>query len=65
MHSSLWNALQVFICIGILVAYLVGLPYINNQPAALDLGSAHIPWWRAMLAIGIIPAASQASNSAI
>lgn len=50
---------QVFICVGILVAYLVGLPYISNQPAAINLGKAHIAWWRVMLAIGMLPAAAQ------
>lgn len=51
--------LQVFICVGILVAYLVGLPYMNNKAAELPLGSGGVAWWRVMLAIGIIPAASQ------
>lgn len=50
---------QVFICVGILVAYLVGLPYSDNQAAVLPLGSGEVAWWRVMLAIGIIPAASQ------
>ena len=50
---------QVFICVGILVAYLVGLPYRNNTPQHAYIGGSDVAWWRVMLALGLIPAALQ------
>ena len=50
---------QVFICVGILVAYLVGLPYRNNMPQHAYIGGSDVAWWRVMLALGLIPAALQ------
>lgn len=54
------SSVQVFICVGILVAYLVGLPYMHNEPVSVGSGKAQVAWWRVMLAIGMIPAALQA-----
>ena len=51
--------MQVFICVGILVAYLVGLPYRNNMPQHAYIGGSDVAWWRIMLALGLIPAALQ------
>lgn len=50
---------QVFICVGILVAYLVGLPYRDNIAQHAYIGSSDVAWWRVMLAFGLIPAALQ------
>ena len=51
--------LQVFICIGILVAYLAGLPYRDNTAEHVYIGGSDVAWWRVMLAFGLIPAALQ------
>ena len=51
--------MQVFICVGILVAYLVGLPYRHNTPQHAYIGGSDVAWWRVMLALGLIPAALQ------
>ena len=56
---------QVFICVGILVAYLVGLPYRNNTPQHAYIGGSDVAWWRVMLALGLIPAALQVLSLAI
>ena len=50
---------QVFICVGILVAYLVGLPYRDNTAQHAYIGGSDVAWWRVMLAFGLIPAALQ------
>ena len=72
VHAKLWlltNLLcvlaQAFICVGILVAYLVGLPYQHNTPQAVTLGGSTVSWWRIMFIIGLIPAISQVCISAI
>ena len=52
----------MFICLGILVAYLIGLPYISDKPQALHIGSHDIAWWRIMLAFGMLPAAAQVTS---
>lgn len=49
----------MFICIGILVAYLLGLPYRNNTAQHAYIGGSDVAWWRVMLAFGLIPAALQ------
>ena len=51
--------MQAFICVGILVAYLVGLPYQHNTPQAIALGGRSVSWWRVMFLFGIIPAVLQ------
>ena len=56
--------LQVFICIGILVAYLAGLPYRNNTAQHVYIGGSDVAWWRVMLAFGLIPAALQVDCAA-
>ena len=60
MHPSVEQFfLQVFICIGILVAYLAGLPYRDNTPQHVYIGGSDVAWWRVMLAFGVIPGAVQ------
>ncbi|CAL5223439.1 g5955 [Coccomyxa viridis] len=60
VRGALTTLNQVFICVGILVAYLVGLPYRNNTPQHAYIGGSDVAWWRVMLALGLIPAALQA-----
>ena len=50
---------QAFICVGILMAYLVGLPYQYNTPQAVTLFGATVSWWRIMFIIGLVPAVLQ------
>ena len=57
--------LQVFICIGILVAYLAGLPYRDNTAQHAYIGGSDVAWWRVMLAFGLIPAALQVDHAAL
>lgn len=52
--------MQVFICVGILVAYIVGLPYDSNQPFAVSLFGRCVAWWRVIFGLGIVPALLQA-----
>ena len=51
---------QVFICMGILVAYIVGLPYDANQPFAVSLFGRCVAWWRIIFGLGVVPALLQA-----
>ena len=44
---------------GILVSYLLGLPYQHNTPQAITLGGADISWWRPMFLFGVLPAIAQ------
>ncbi len=55
----------MFICVGILVAYLVGLPYRNNTAQHAYIGGSDVAWWRVMLAFGLIPAALQVQPCAV
>ena len=50
---------QAFICVGILVSYLLGLPYQHNMPQAVTLAGAHVSWWRPMFLFGVLPAIAQ------
>ncbi|KAK9819874.1 hypothetical protein WJX72_003513 [[Myrmecia] bisecta] len=47
---------QVFICVGILLAYVVGLPYSGKQPYDLHIGQSAVAWWRVMFGLALIPA---------
>jgi hypothetical protein len=51
--------MQAFICVGILVAYLVGLPYQHNTPQSIPLAGADVSWWRLMFLFGVVPAIMQ------
>lgn len=53
--------MQAFICVGILLAYLVGLPYQHNEPQQIVIGSEAVSWWRIMFLFGIAPAVLQVS----
>ncbi len=50
--------LQLFVCVGILIAFAIGLPY-DGKEAFLNLAQHQIAWWRVMFAIGLAPAALQ------
>ncbi len=50
---------------GILVAYLVGLPYQHNEPQTATVGSHTVAWWRIMFLFGLIPAVLQVRPYAV
>lgn len=50
--------LQLFVCVGILVAFVIGLPY-DGKEATVQLLDHDTAWWRVMFAIGLLPAAMQ------
>ena len=50
--------LQLFVCVGILIAFAIGLPY-DGKEAFLNLAEHQIAWWRVMFAIGLAPATLQ------
>ena len=52
-------AAQLLVCIGSLVAFVIGLPYASKTDYRLGMGAIDIAWWRAMQAAGIIPALLQ------
>lgn len=49
---------QVFINVGILLAYLAGLPYQYHMEV-LPIAGLPIPWWRVMILMALIPAVAQ------
>ena len=53
----------MFICAGILVAYIVGLPYDANQPFAVSLFGRCVAWWRVIFGLGVVPALLQARSA--
>ena len=61
-HHARGLCMQVFICVGILVAYIVGLPYDANQPFAVSLFGRCVAWWRIIFGLGIVPALLQACS---
>ncbi|KAI8471190.1 MAG: general substrate transporter [Monoraphidium minutum] len=50
---------QVFINVGILLAYLAGVPY-ENDFNGFNLRGQFVAWWRIMVALQLVPAALQA-----
>lgn len=53
---------QVFVCVGILVAYIVGLPYDSDEPFAVTLFGRCVAWWRIIFGLGVLPALLQARS---
>ncbi len=53
---------QVFVCVGILVAYIAGLPYDSNEPFAVTLFGRCVAWWRIIFGLGVLPALLQARS---
>ena len=56
------HLLQIFVNLGILMAYVIGFPYDKHSDAAIGLGSQQLSWWRIMFLSGIIPAVLQVSE---
>ena len=56
--SPITAGLQLFVCVGILAAFAIGLPY-DGKEAFVTIAGTELPWWRVMLAIGSVPAALQ------
>lgn len=50
--------LQLFVCVGILLAFLVGLPY-DGREATVHLLGHDTAWWRVMFALGLVPGIMQ------
>ncbi|GBF90824.1 plastidic glucose transporter [Raphidocelis subcapitata] len=50
---------QVFINIGILLAYLAGIPY-EREFSGFNLRGQFVAWWRVMVGLQLLPAALQA-----
>lgn len=60
-HHAWSRFLQVFICLGILIAYVLGLPYAGNKEVHIRVAGHRIEWWRIMVAAAAVPAAVQVS----
>jgi len=58
LRGSLVTLHQVFINIGILVAYSAGIPYDYGVDDVAVLGTT-VPWWRVVLCAGALPAMLQ------
>ena len=54
--------LQLFVNLGILMAYVIGLPYDKHPRAAFDVGSHSLSWWRIMFLSAVIPAVLQVGS---
>ena len=50
--------MQLSLCIGILVAYLFGIPY-EHDISTIGLGSWEVPWWRVVLFLGTLGSLTQ------
>ena len=52
------RVLQLFVCVGILLAFVIGLPY-DGKKATVNLLGEDTAWWRVMFALGLVPAIMQ------
>ena len=52
------RVLQLFVCVGILLAFGIGLPY-DGEEAMVHLLGKETAWWRVMFAFGLVPAIMQ------
>ena len=52
------HVLQLFVCVGILLAFVIGLPY-DGKEATVHLLGEETAWWRVMFALGLVPATMQ------
>lgn len=50
--------LQLFVCVGILLAFIIGLPY-DGKEATVPLLGNDTAWWRVMFGLGLVPAIMQ------
>ena len=58
---------QVFVNVGILVAFLMGLPYDDcdsraPQPVVVSLFGLDLDWWQVMFGLAVVPALLQVSQ---
>ena len=60
MAEAVVHALQI--CTGILVAFILGLPYASEDLFSIHILHSDIGWWRVMLASAVLPALCQAST---
>eukprot|EP00887_Chlorella_sp_A99_P005345 scaffold1.g5345.t1 len=65
IRGALGTGTQVFINIGILAAYLIGLPYEGDARASATVAGRELPWWRVMLGVSVAPALLQAAGLAL
>jgi hypothetical protein len=49
--------------VGILVAYVAGVPYDSGAPFAVTLFGRCVSWWRIIFGIGVLPAILQARRA--
>ncbi len=50
------------ICFGILVAFMLGLPYASEEVFSVTILGSSIGWWRVMLAAAVLPALLQVTR---
>lgn len=50
--------MQLSLCVGILVAYLLAVPY-EHDIRTIWLGSWEVAWWRVVLFLGILGSTTQ------
>lgn len=50
--------LQLFVCVGILLAFVIGLPY-DGKEATVHLLGNDTAWWRVMFGLGLVPSIMQ------
>lgn len=58
VRGLLSSSMQLSLCIGILVAYLLGIPY-EHDISTIELGSWEVSWWRVVLFLGILGSLTQ------
>ena len=58
-RGNSFESLMQLICLGILTAYLAGLPYAGHEEFYLHIGGYAFAWWRIMLAAPALVAALQ------
>ena len=54
--------MPVQICLGILVAFMLGLPYASEEVFSVTVLGRSIGWWRVMLAAAVLPALLQVTT---
>ena len=52
------------ICTGILVAFIIGLPYASEDLYSVHILHSKVGWWRVMLATAVLPALCQVDRYA-
>lgn len=65
VRGLLSSSMQLSLCIGILVAYLFGIPYEHDDGAFISIGGWEVAWWRVVLFLGTLGSANQVWKSSI